>query len=333
MSLWRQISRGVRVIFRRQAADWDVADEVESYLEEATAAWIYRGLAPDDAPRAARLEMGSRLAVREQVREYGWENSLDTLFADLRYAMRRVSRTPSFSAATVLTIALGIGATTAIFSAVAGVLLKPLPYPHSDRLVALVHSAPGIGVKEMNMAPSLYFTYSDESRVFEAVSIWENDSWTVTGLAEPERVRGLSVSPEFLQTLGVAPALGRGFTSADGIPGGERVVILSDSFWRARFGGDRSILGRQMRLGGEGFTVIGVLPSSFRFMDREISLIAPLRFDRAEVAPGNRTAKPTLQQLWAYRNRCSLPYRGFQMESHRTPSVLRNLQELGRRVS
>jgi putative ABC transport system permease protein len=283
VSLWRQISRGIRVLFDRKAADREIADEVESYFQQAAEAWMERGLAPEDARRAARLEMGSAMAVQEQVREYGWENSVDTLFADLRYAMRRLFRTPSFTVATVLTIALGIGATTAIFSAVAGVLLKPLPYPHSDRLVALVHTAPGIRIKEMNMAPSLYFTYSDESRVFDAVSIWENDSWTVTELAEPERVRGLSVSPEFLQTLGVPLALGRGFTSADGIPGGERVVILSDSFWRARFGGDRSILGRQLHLGREGFTVIGVLPASFRFMDREISLIAPLRFHRAEV--------------------------------------------------
>jgi putative ABC transport system permease protein len=283
VSLWRQISRGLRVLFHRKAADREIADEVESYLEQATAAWMERGLAVEKARRAARLEMGSPTAVREQVREYGWENSIDTLFADLRYAMRRLARTPSFTSATVLTIALGIGAATAIFSAVAGVLLKPLPYAHSDRLAALVHTVPGIGVKEMNMAPSLYFTYSDESRAFEAVSLWEKDSWTVTGLAEPERVLGLSVSPEFLQTLGVPLALGRGFTSADGIPGGERVVILSDSYWRARFGGDRSVLGRQVRLGGEGFTIIGVLPPSFRFMDRQISLMAPLRFHRAEV--------------------------------------------------
>ena len=167
MSRWRHISRGVRVLFHREAADREIADEVESYLEQATAAWMERGLAPEDARRAARLEMGSPMAVREQVREYGWENSIDTLLADLRYAMRRLSRAPSFSAATVLTIALGIGAATAIFSAVDGVLLKPLPYPHSDRLVALQHTAPGIGIKELNMAPSLYFTYSDESRVFE----------------------------------------------------------------------------------------------------------------------------------------------------------------------
>jgi len=284
VSLWRQVSRGLRALIDRKSADREIAEEVESYLEQATRDWMERGLAPEDARRSARLEMGSPTAVREQVREYGWENSMATLFADVQHAIRRLCRTPSFSAATVLTIALGTGATTAIFSAVAGVLLKPLPYPRSDRLVALVHTAPGIRIKEMNMAPSLYYTYSDESRVFEGVSLWVPDSWTLTGLAEPEQVRGLSVSAEFLQTLNVSPALGRGFTSADAIPGSERVVLLSDSFWRARFGGDRFIPGRQVRLDGNGYTVIGVLPPAFRFMDRPISLIAPLRFHRAELA-------------------------------------------------
>ena len=173
MSLWRQIGRGVRALVRRKSADREIADEVEHFMEQATAAWMERGLAPEDARRAARLEMGSPMALREQVREYGWENSIDTLFADLRHAVRRLLRAPSFSAATVLTIALGLGAATAIFSAVDGVLLKPLPYPNSDRLVALLHTAPGIGIKEMNMAPSLYYTYRDESRVFQAVSLWE----------------------------------------------------------------------------------------------------------------------------------------------------------------
>jgi predicted permease len=283
VGLWRHISRGIRVLFNRKSADREIADEVQSYLEQATAAEMARGLSPEEARRSARLEMGSPMAVREQIREYGWENAVDTLFVDLRYATRRLLRTPSFSAATVLTIALAIGAATAIFTAIDGILLKPLPYAHSDRLVALVHAAPGIGIKEMNMAPSLYYTYSDESRAFEAVGLWEKGAWTVTGVAEPERVRGLSVSPEFLPTLGVTVASGRGFTSADAIPGGERVIILSDSFWKTRFGGVRSILGRQVRLGGDGFTVIGVLPPSFRFMDQPIALIAPLRFNRAEV--------------------------------------------------
>jgi predicted permease len=281
--LWRQISRGVRALVDRKAEDREIADEVESYLEQATDSWIERGLPPDAARRAARTDMGSRAAVQQQVRESHWENSLDTFFADLRYAIRRLCRIPSFTAACVITIGLGIGAATAIFSAVDGVLLKPLPYPEPDRLVALLHTAPGVGIKELNMAPSLYFTYNDESRVLEDVSLWTGDTWTLTGLAEPEQVRGLSVSHEFLRALGVKPALGRAFTAADDIPGSERVVILSDSFWRSRIGGDRSVVGRQLRLDGNGYTVVGVLPPSFRFMDRQISMIAPLRVNRAEV--------------------------------------------------
>ncbi len=170
-----------------------------------------------------------------------------------------------------------------IFSALDGVLLKPLPYPQSDRLVALEHTAPGIGIKELNMAPSLYFTYKEESRVLQDVTIWTDDSWTLTGSAEPEQVRGLSVSHEFFRALGVKPALGRVFTPADDVPASERAVMVSHSFWKSRFGGDRSILGRRLRLDGDAYTVVGVLPPTFRFMDRRISLIAPLRFNRSQL--------------------------------------------------
>jgi hypothetical protein len=134
MSLWRQISRGVRVLVDRNAADRDIADEVDSYVEQATAAWLERGLGPAEARRAARLEVGNLTALREEVREYGWENSVASLFADLRYAVRRLAGNRSFATASVLTLALGIGAANAIFSAVDGVLLKPLPYPHAGRL-------------------------------------------------------------------------------------------------------------------------------------------------------------------------------------------------------
>src|SRR6266852_146516 len=142
MSLWRQIARGVRILKNRKAADQDVADEVGHYLEEATADFIATGLSPDDARRVARLELGSLTAVREQVRGYGWENMIDTFFADLRYALRRLRQKPGFAAASLLTLALGIGATTSIFSVIDGVLLKPLPYPKSGQLVALTHTAP-----------------------------------------------------------------------------------------------------------------------------------------------------------------------------------------------
>ena len=172
MSLWRQFSRGVRVLRNRRAADQEIADELSHYLEEETAQLIQTGLSPGEAYRVARLEVGSATAVREQVRGYGWENIVDSLFTDLRFAARRLLLNPGFTTVSVLILALGIGASTAIFSVLDGVLLKPLPYPHSDRLVALLHTAPGINIKELNLAASLYFTYREENRVFQDVGMW-----------------------------------------------------------------------------------------------------------------------------------------------------------------
>ncbi len=283
MAVWRQVIRGLRALVNRKAADQDIADEVESYLEQAAAALMARGLSPDEARRAARLNAGSSLAVREQVRSSGWEESIAAPLSDLRYAARRLRGKPGFTLVSVLTLALGIGATTAIFSVINGVLLKPLPYPQSGQLVALVHTAPGINIKELNLAASLYFTYSEENRVFQDVGMWSRNSWTVTGLAEPEKVQGLSASHRFLPTLGVQPAFGREFTAADEDPKSERTVMLSDAYWKSRFGGDRSVLGRRLLLDGNAYTIIGTLPPGFQFMDRPVSLLMPMRFNRAEV--------------------------------------------------
>ena len=140
---------------------------------------------------------------------------IETLFADLRYATRRLCHKPGFAAASLLTLALGIGATCAIFSVINGVLLKPLPYPRSEQIVALRHTAPGIHIDDFNMAASLYFTYSEENRVFQDVGMWQADSTTVTGGAEPEQVPALSVTNRFLAVLAVQPAIGRPFRPSD----------------------------------------------------------------------------------------------------------------------
>ena len=282
MSVWRHLSRGLRTLINQRAADRDVADEVDHYLEQATAELVARGLAPDEARRAARLNLGSA-AVREQVRSYGWENAIAAAASDLRYASRRLRGNPGFTAVSVLTLALGISAASAIFSVVNGVLLKPLPYPHSEQVVALWHTAPGIHLKEVNMAASLYFTYREESRVFQEVGMWAPDSSIVTGVAEPEEVADLLVTHRFLAVLGIQPAFGRGFTASDEDPASERTVMLSDGYWKSRFRGDRSVLGRRMMIDGNAHEIAGVLPPSFRFMDRKVSLLIPLRLRRANV--------------------------------------------------
>src|SRR5579872_1916703 len=283
MSPWRQISRGLRALSRRRAADQDIADEVQNYLEEAAAALVAGGASPDAARRAARVEFGNATAVREQVRSYGWENAIAAPLSDLRFAARRLRANPGFTAVSVLTRALGIGASTAIFSIVEGVLLKPLPYPHSEQLVAIWHTAPGIHIQDLNMAFSLYFTYHDENRVFQDIANWTTDTASVTGLAEPEEVPALVATHGFLPVLGVEPVMGRPFNAADDDPAGERTVILSYGYWKSRFGGDRSVLGRRLMLDGNAHQVIGVLPQSFQFMDRRVSLLLPQRLSSAQV--------------------------------------------------
>src|SRR5271165_2715715 len=137
MSLWRHVTRGLCVLIQGQAADQEVADEVEHYLEEATAALVASGLSPENARRAARLELGSSSAIREQVRSYGWEHTVQTLFTDLHYAARQLLHNRGFALVTTLTLAMGIGASTAIFSAVNPILFEPLPYPHANQLMMI----------------------------------------------------------------------------------------------------------------------------------------------------------------------------------------------------
>jgi predicted permease len=190
---------------------------------------------------------------------------------------------PGFTAVSVLTLALGIGASTAIFTVIDGVLLKPLPYPHPEQIVALLHTAPGIHIPELNQAVSFHYTYSEENRVFQDVGMWSSGAWSMTGQGAPEKVRGLEVSSRFLAVLGVQPAFGRGFTAGDEDPHSDSTVLLSDGYWKSRFGGDRSVLGRRILLDGDAYTVIGVMPPSFQFMDRDIAMLMPFQFTRAKI--------------------------------------------------
>lgn len=282
MSLWFQLRNGLRVLTRRKSADRELDEEAQHFFSETAAAFEAQGLSAEEAARRAKLKCGSALAIREQVREAGWEDRISGLFTDVKIAARRLARTPGFTFAAEATLALGIGATAAIFSIVDAVLLRPLPYPDSGRLVTLEHAAPGLNLPTLNMAPSLYFTYKEESRAFESLALWNGGRATVTGLAEPREEHVLSVTHEFLRVLKVDPQLGRGFAADDDDPANPRTVILSDGYWRSQFAGAIDVLGRSITVDGNPYRVVGVLPRRFEFMDEDISFVVPMRLRRGE---------------------------------------------------
>lgn len=192
-----------------------------------------------------------------------------------------------FTAITVITLAVGIGANTAIFSVVSGVLLKPLPYPEPDRLIAVWETAPGVGMREVQGSPATYFTYREENRTFEDTSLWRSDSVAITGLAEPEHVEALDVTDGLLPILGIQPVRGRWFRRQDDSPGSPKTAMLTYGYWQRRFGGDDSVIGRRILVDGQARDIIGVMPRNFRFMDHHPAVILPFQLDRNEVFIGN----------------------------------------------
>ena len=197
-----------------------------------------------------------------------------------RHVLRRLHRAPMFTVTAVITLAVGIGATSAIFSVINGVILKPLPYAHAEELTDLNLTAPGVGLPDTDAAPFLYFTFKEQERAFQSVGLYHWTSRGVTGLAEPEQVQGLDVTAEILPMLGVQPELGRWFSAKDTAPGEPQTIILMYGWWQARFGGDSSVIGRSVQVDGAPREVIGVMPAKFRFLDRDAAFILPLQFDR-----------------------------------------------------
>jgi putative ABC transport system permease protein len=205
----------------------------------------------------------------------------------VKHVLRRLVRSPLFTGMTLLTLAIGIGANTAIFSVIEGVLLKPLPYPHPEELVGVWHTAMGLNIPELNMSPSLYFTYREEGRTFQDVGLWQSRTASVTGLAEPEQVDTLNLTETVLPLLGVKPLLGRVFSQKDETEGSPETVMMAYGYWQSRFGGDASVIGRRIMVDGSAKEVIGVLPQSFRFLDAKPALVEPFQFDRQKVMLGN----------------------------------------------
>ncbi len=283
--------------FRRAKWDRDRFEEIEAYVQIETDDNIARGMPEAEARAAARRKFGNSTVVREEIYRMNTVALLDTLVRDIRYGLRALRRNPMFTAVALLTLAIGIGANTAVFSVLNSVLLKPLHYPNAEELVALRQLAPGAAglasfSEGLPLSPSMYFTYAEHNRTFQSLGVWSPAAASVTGLAEPEQVRVVAVSDGVLQALSVPPALGRWLSAVDQIPGarepgsfsgGSTAVVLSHGYWQRRFGGAPSVIGRNIIVDAIPRQIVGVMPQDFRIVNADFDVILPLAFVRNQL--------------------------------------------------
>ncbi|HEV3329615.1 MAG TPA: ABC transporter permease [Bryobacteraceae bacterium] len=288
---------GITRFFRRANWDRERREEIESYVQMETDDNIARGMPSAAANLAARRKLGNRTLIREEIYGMNTIAFLDTLGRDVRYGLRALRHNLTFTIVALLTLAIGIGANTAVFSVLNSVLLKPLAYPKAEELVALRQLAPGAaGLASFSdgllLSPSMYYTYAEHNRTFQALGVWTANTVSVTGLAEPEQVRAVLISEGVLETLGVPPAAGRWLSHADQIPvareqfgfvGRSATVMLSYGYWQRRFGGDRSVIGRSITVDSRTKQIVGVMPRGFRLVNADFDLIEALVFDRNRV--------------------------------------------------
>ena len=273
-----------RNLFRKRAIERALDDELRSTLEALMQEKMEHGLSQSAARREALMEIGGIEQVKEGVRAVRAGQFVEGLARDIRYGLRQLRRNRSFTAVAALTLALGIGGTTAIFSVVDGILIQPLPYSHPARLVEVGLDLPGINQFNWPLSPAEYFTFREQSRTFEDIGLYYTGfggnlySANVTGLGRPEHVPALGVTDGVLPILEVTPLLGSSFTRADDEPGSPDTVMITYGYWRSKFGGDRSVIGKTIDIDGKPSTIIGVLPQRFRFLDMtNLGILLPLR--------------------------------------------------------
>jgi putative ABC transport system permease protein len=281
MSFWRFFSLGMGSLLHRQRREREIDDEVLQFYDEAIVAYRERGLSEEEARREVRRDLGSPEVACEQVSSYGWENTVRSFAADLVFAGRQLRRNPGFTAISIVTLALGIGASTAIFSAINPILFKPLPYPEPDRVLMVWGTSEG---SRSEMAFGNWLELRERSHSFRATAIFEPWQPTLTGRDEPQRLEGQSVSAGFFQVLGVMPSLGRDFNPSDEGPQAARVVILSDRLWRQLFRRDQEVIGQFLKLDGDNYTVIGVMPRGFDdVLSSSADLWTPDEYDSSQI--------------------------------------------------
>ena len=280
---------------RRQDAELD--EELASHLRMAIADRIARGESPEAASRAARLEMGNLPLVKEVTRDmWGW-TTVEQILQDIRYACRTLRKSPGFSLVAIITLALGVGANTAMFSVINAVLLRPLPFPHPERLVAVTETdlRSATSIRSTSVSWPNFFDWRSRAHGVESLSAYRDADFTLTSGTRSLHIDGAVVSSEFFSTLGVQPVLGRGFQLEEERAGAD-VAVISDQLWRSEFDADPAVVGRAMRLNGRRFSVVGVMPPRFRF---PVSVPAPLLW--VTLAYDARTESPDEEPITTQR--------------------------------
>jgi putative ABC transport system permease protein len=277
-TLWTGLRHIVRNLLRRDRVERELADEIDGYLNLLIEEKIASGVPRDEARRAARLEIGGVDQVKECVRDVRMGAWLDAIRQDVRFAVRTLFRRPGFAIVAVLTLGVGMGATTAIFSLIDSVLLKPLPFHEPDRLTMVWEGRPRFNSPRMEAAPANYLDWQQEAHSFASLAAYVNGFANLTGAGAPERLVAVNVTTNLFPTLGVAPLVGRWFASPEGAPGQTTVAILSYELWQRRFGGDRGIVGQTILLDGEAHQVIGVMPRGFQFPREGVHVWRPVDF-------------------------------------------------------
>ena len=275
MSLLRSIAGGLRSLFRKEQVSQELDEELNGFLEMAVEAKLKQGMSRKDALRAVRLERGNLEVTKEVVRSASWESFLEASWRDLRLAIRLLGRSPVFTVVAVMSLALGIGANTIIFSAVNQVLLRSLPYQQSERLFAVWGRSAPHGAEHMQVSAADFYDWRDQTRSFESLAAYASWPMNLTNVDEPRRVETELVSANLFSTLGVNAQIGRTFLLDEDQEQSPFVVVISHRLWRA-LGGLPQIVGRKVTLNGSEATVIGVLPNGFAFPSPEIDVWAPL---------------------------------------------------------
>ena len=286
MSFLRNLAGGLRGLFRKEQVEREMDEELGGYLDTAVNEKMRRGMSREEAMRAARIEMGGAESVKEQVRAVRWESLVETLWQDLEFGLRLLRFNPAFAAAAILSLALGIGANTAIFQLLDAVRLRTLPVKNPEQMVKInIDHRNGASGNFTTRYPELTYGQWEKIRAqqqaFSSVSAWRPNLFNISPGGEVHNVQGLWVSGEFFETLGVEPALGRLLTAADDRPNCNSTgAVISHSFWKHQYAGENSVIGRTLTISRHPFQIIGVTPPDFygvevgRYFDIAVPLCA-----------------------------------------------------------